>query len=131
MPRSHTISKADANNEIKKYLEIKEEYDTQKGNIQFSESTANYFNSPILSFAFYKDQLDSLFNSVEDANAFRIYFGADSSGVPTLVIYPCTITEDEYSYSAMNRISSSGNGDQYPYSFSTVYNKNNFDVANE
>lgn len=130
MSRSHTISKADANTEIRKFLEIKEEYDPQNQS-QLSQSANNFMTSTLVSFAFYKDQLDSLFNSVQDANGFRIYFGADSSGAPTLVVFPCTITEGESSYSASNKISTAGEGEQYPFTFTTSYNKTNFDVEDE
>ena len=105
MPRSHAISKANANAEIRKFLEINEELNPQNQN-QWSESANNFVASTMVSFAFYKDQLDALFNTVQDANGFRIYYGANSAGAPTLVIYPCAITETSTSYSVFKLRSS-------------------------
>ena len=128
MATSHAISRVDANEEIKRFLEIREEFD--KLNLDPLPDRARYYiESNILSFVFYKDQLDNLYNAV-DANAFRIYFGANAAGGPTLIIFPCMINDAETSVE--NRLATSAPpGGQYPKVFPTGYNKSNFDAGGE
>jgi len=129
MPTSHAITKNDANVEVKAFLEIREEAMDADVFQNLSQKARYYYESNILSFVFYKDQLDALFAAVQ-ANAIRIYYAADASGNPTLVIYPCYISADETQVE--NKDAPSGpTGAQYPKFRPTTYNKSNFDIGND
>ena len=126
---SHEISREDANIEVRKFMEIRDEIRDSGLANQLSPAAQSYLNSPSLSFAFYKDQLDAMFNQVQ-ANAIRVYFAADSNGKPTLVIIPCDISGDESS--AQNKQSSTGGPIiQYPRSLPSGYSSSTFDIAKE
>src|SRR5688572_23307961 len=92
MPSTHRISREAANEEIINFIKIREELRQMVG--QPATPAGNFINSNTLSFVFHRDHLNSLFDSV-DANAYRIYFAADATGNPSLVIVPCTISSDE------------------------------------
>jgi hypothetical protein len=112
MATEHGITRVDANAEIKKFMEIRGELYQPDVVAQLSPSAQAYVSSNHLSFVFYKDQLDALFSTV-DANAYRVYLAAKSSGQPSLVIVPCELSADEYSVS--NRLSTAvPPGQQYP-----------------
>lgn len=129
MAKQHSISRSDANAEISKFISIKAEI-LDKVNIDSLSSEARqYVSSSLLSFIFYKDQLDTLFNTVS-ANAYRVYMAADSYGQPTLVVVPCELGSDEVY--ASNKLSTSQDpGQQYPVFKSTGFTIGNFDIGGE
>ena len=126
---SHDISREDANIEVRKFLEIRDEIVNSGVANQLSESARNYLNSQNLSFVFYKDQLQNIFTRVT-ANAARIYFAADNYGKPTLIIIPCELSGDESS--AQNKQATAGGPIlQYPRGLPSGYNKSDFDIVKE
>jgi hypothetical protein len=130
MATSHAISREDANKEIRRFLAIREEINQTGLPKELSDGARNYLASTTLSFVFHKNQVDNLFKA-GDANAYRIYFAAKENGNPTLVIFPCTITEDEKSATNKMSFNGDGDGDQYGFPFSTSYDKSNFDAGKE
>ena len=102
----HDISKSEADKRIKVFLAIRNEIREKVLNSSIAASLSPqakaYLESPFLSFAFFKEQLDDLFSSVPDANGFRVYLAAAPSptppndkpahGSPTSVIYACKFT---------------------------------------
>ena len=129
MPLSHEISRSDANDEIRNFIEIREEANDAGVFENLSQKAKYYFESNTLSFVFYKNQLDYLFSTV-NANAYRVYFAAKDSGAPTVVIVPCELSPDESSVE--NRLpSDSASGNQYPDEEGTGFNKSSFDIALE
>ena len=126
MAKQHGITRSDANAEISKFLSIRAEILDKIDIDTLSNEARQYLSSTLLSFIFYKDQLDTLFTTVS-ANAYRVYMAADSYGQPTIVIFPCQLSGDEVS--ASNRLSTSQDpGQQYPVFKSTGYPFANFDV---
>lgn len=105
----HDISKSEADKRIKVFLAIRDEIREKilKSTIaqSLSPEAKTYLESPYLSFAFLKDQLDDLCNSVPAANGLRVYLAAATppippkvapvAGTPTLVIYACKINPME------------------------------------
>lgn len=126
---SHDILREDANIEIRKFMEIREEIRDSGLANQLSPAAQSYLNSNSLSFVFYKDQLDNMFSQVE-ANALRVYFAADNVGKPSLVIVPCQLNSDESS-SQNQQASSTGPVLQYPRAFPSGYRESDFDLAKE
>ena len=102
----HDISKSEADKRIKVFLAIRAEIREKVLNSSIAASLSPqakaYLESPFISFAFYKEQLDDLLSSVPQANGFRIYLAAalpltppndkPAYGSPTSVIYACKIT---------------------------------------
>lgn len=127
LDQPHAITRAAANDEIRAFLKIREELMQSGLTGQLSQLAKTYLESGTLSFAFDKSQLDALFATV-DADAYRIYFAADSYGNPTVVIIP----HDSGAAAPKNKLSNSaGPGQQYPKFEGTGYNSTNFDIANE
>jgi len=101
------ISKSEGEAFIKEYLRLQAELLKMEDIINSSdEILKKYQQTGVISFIFKKQRIDSLFQSYNDANALRIYYGAHNDGDPTLVVVPCMVSEDNKK--ADNKISGDG-----------------------
>jgi hypothetical protein len=129
MAKDHTISRRDANDEIRQFLKIRAEIFDSIDIDELSDAAGKFLSSDLVSFVFYKDQLDALFATVS-ANTYRVYLAADAYGYPTLVVIPCQLSADETS---MHNVlsASEGPGQQYPVPSSTGSTFDGFDIGDE
>lgn len=95
---SRTISESLADEEIRRYLKFREESEKKKAYDSLEPLAKKYYTSDEVSFIFTKSELDKLLQGTDEvagdgpkANAFRIYYGATDTGVPTLVVVACSI----------------------------------------
>ena len=129
MPTDHKISKTDAEDEIKRYIETTAQAITTEYENNLPEDLRNYLRKKIVSFVFRKEQLEAMFLG-NNANALRVYLAA-KLGVapdPSMVAVPCYINDDEST--AQNRLPSPpyDGGIQYPITFEA---KLPFDLATD
>lgn len=101
--RSHKTEFDAANTMINDFQEIRQyiiENNLVPGDAP--QKVKNYFSSNILSFAFYKKEIDEYFDKLEKDNpinstiqleqfGIRIYFAADATGKPSLVMMLCKL----------------------------------------
>ncbi|MGZ5191887.1 MAG: hypothetical protein ACXWCZ_12825 [Flavisolibacter sp.] len=113
-PNKHDITIDAADIKINHFLKIRDELIKVGDLNKLDVKSQTYYRSPILSFAFRKNQFDALFSTVPAANGIRIYFAADDLGNPTLVILPCTMTGEGTDVS--NVLTAKPEGLQYPCS---------------
>ena len=114
MPKNHSITVEEANEMIQKFLDIQSQLMDPKIFNSLPQDVRDYFAERIISFVFYKDQLEAYFKNV-DANAIRFYYGGHKDSRPTIVVCACQI--DPYDEALVeNRIAPPGPG-QYPSTF--------------
>lgn len=129
MATSHSISRDNANTEVRRFLRTLGELTDPNFINQLSYEAQQFFAPRYVSFVFYKDQLDALYNNV-DANAYRVYFAQKGNSRPSIVIVPCNINDDETEVE--NRIAAFGDpGNQYPIPQTTQFDNTNFDIADD
>ena len=127
----HPISRKDANKEISRYLRMQESIVASKTFEKLPKSVQKFLASKRISFAFYKEELDALFNSVTDANGLRIYLAMNKNNSRSVVITACKITLG--SVIIENRLPAPPNdgGNQYPFVVPTRQGGDDFDLADE
>jgi hypothetical protein len=127
----HPISRKDANKEISRHLKMQESIQASKMFEKFPKSVQKFFASKRISFAFYKEELDTLFNSVSDANGLRIYLAMNKNNSRSIVITACKITLG--SVIIENRLPAppDDGGNQYPFVVPTKQDGDGFDLGDE
>ena len=98
---------------------------------KFPKDVQAFIASKRISFAFYKEELDEMFRSVDDANGLRVYLSLNKSGRRTVVIVPCRIRNS--SIVIENRLPAppDDGGNQYPFVVRTSQDAERFDLGNE
>lgn len=132
----HRISRIEGDERIKLFLTIKNEILDSPLFNSLSPQAQAYLSSAYLSFAFEKPFLDALGQSV-GANGLRVYHAATpTTGVPTLVIYPCEISPSGYGGTVTNlfgnqEASSQAAGAQHPGLSPTPLTGDNFKAEDD
>ena len=131
MADKHPITRDDANDDIRRYLKMVEDLQSSKVFNQLPADVQSYFEGKLISFAFYKKELDALYASaLDDPNALRVYLSIGPDKKPTIVITACKISDDEKTVT--NRLPKPPvGGDQYPVAKSTGYTSENFDIGKD
>ena len=77
-----------ANQYIESYVNLQTQLTEPSRLDGLEQNVLNYYNSNLTSFVFTRDKINQLLND-SDANALRIYYGAQSNGFATLVLVGC------------------------------------------
>ena len=80
------ISIEEANGYVRRCLSYKESYQSSlEGPEEDYNFEERYFASPLISFVFNKQEIDAMFANT-DADSLRVYYGARTTGEPTIVL---------------------------------------------
>src|SRR5215211_7831830 len=123
-PRPHKTPFDEANKMINDFQEIRQ-YIKDLVPDNAPQNVKNYVSSKILSFAFYKNELIEYFDKLEKENpidstvqpeqfGIRIYFAADETGRPSLVITLCKLIGTGTTAQNLTSAAADGSAMQHP-----------------
>ena len=117
MPTSHFVSIDEANSDVERYLQVQDVLTNPKFLDSLPDHAQLYLKDKLLSFVFYKDQIDAMFKASPGANALRIYNGAHfQKGYEVKIAVASYLNPADETYVANRIVLPPGPG-QYPVKF--------------
>jgi hypothetical protein len=128
-----SISRADINDDVKKYVELQNEI-IPLLNDQISREAQNFYEAKEISFLFEKQGLDDLFAANPSADVLRVYLASHADGTPSVILIAAMLADPKNEAAGViNLIASDANaGYQWPSRMlMQADDPNNFDITTD